>query len=366
MDILTLIVIAIPFLLTGWNIWVFIQYLIKKEEKKHHKVIEVIAMCIGVFYSYMYTEIADIIQTASWDTQLYNGQQHSFISPDTFLTIGVIIAAALAGYIIIRFIPSSKQSPIISALGISAIYLGIGICVLFCIQISNDFSMDLFLTLLPVNCIIIFIKSIYIFVYQRNALLQNGAYSIKYKKLMSILNKATNLPWIALILAIPLLGIIITALLLFGQEPTSIIKAWTETADWTMSQKIPPPNLSYDEHYLCTVAAGGHKRIVKPLRIGMRHGHRVVVNRQLCVANAFEQVLMEKTPAFHKVIRKFYDSVGYPISKHINSKYVADIVYFVMKPLEWLFIIVLYTVDVNPEDRIAVQYPHTALPYFHM
>ncbi|WP_343073709.1 DUF6688 family protein [Clostridium sp. YIM B02555] len=27
-----------------------------------------------------------------------------------------------------------------------------------------------------------------------------------------------------------------------------------------------------------------------------------------------------------------------------------------MKPLEWLFLIVLYFCDVNPENRIAVQY----------
>ncbi|WP_341274143.1 DUF6688 family protein [Clostridium saccharoperbutylacetonicum] len=27
-----------------------------------------------------------------------------------------------------------------------------------------------------------------------------------------------------------------------------------------------------------------------------------------------------------------------------------------MKPLEWIFLIVLYFCDVNPENRIAVQY----------
>ena len=94
----------------------------------------------------------------------------------------------------------------------------------------------------------------------------------------------------------------------------------------------------------------------------MRHGHRVVVNRQLCIANAFEQVLEEKTPLLHKTIRGIYDRTGYPISKKINAKWIADIIYYIMKPLEWLFLIVLYMVDVCPEDRIAVQYPHTAKP----
>src|SRR5699024_6584727 len=96
--------------------------------------------------------------------------------------------------------------------------------------------------------------------------LQTGIHTTKYKKLSSLVNKATNLPWLALILVIPLLGIIIAILLLFGQEPNSIVKAWTETADWTMSQKIAPQNIQYDEHYLCTVAAGGHTKVVKPIR----------------------------------------------------------------------------------------------------
>jgi hypothetical protein len=45
---LTLTIIAIPFVLTGWNIFALIQYLARKKEKKSYKVIEVSAMCIGI------------------------------------------------------------------------------------------------------------------------------------------------------------------------------------------------------------------------------------------------------------------------------------------------------------------------------
>ena len=96
--------------------------------------------------------------------------------------------------------------------------------------------------------------------------------------------------------------------------------------------------------------------MVKPLRMGKRHGHDVVVNRQLMVANAFEQILEEKTPTFHKHVRSFYDRYGFPIARLIKSKYVADLIWFIMKPLEWFFLFVIYLVDVNPEDRIARQY----------
>ena len=154
----------------------------------------------------------------------------------------------------------------------------------------------------------------------------------------------------------PLLGIIIGILALFGQQPDAVIKAWTQTSDWNLSKRVAPQNLYYDEHYLCTVAAGGHKKVVKPLRLGVRHGHEVIVNRQLCVANAFEQILEERVPRFHKIVRHLYDTYGFPIAKLVHSPYVADCIYILMKPLEWLFLMVLYFCDVNPENRIAVQY----------
>ena len=102
--------------------------------------------------------------------------------------------------------------------------------------------------------------------------------------------------------------------------------------------------------------------MVKPLRTGKRHGHEVLVNRQLCIANAFEQLLEERTPHFHRAVRGLYDKTGYPIAKHIRSPYLADAIYFLMKPLEWLFLLVLYLCDTKPENRIAVQYPHKPLP----
>lgn len=152
------------------------------------------------------------------------------------------------------------------------------------------------------------------------------------------------------------MGIVIAILVLFGQQPDSLVKAWTETSDWNLSQQISPQNVFYDEHYLCTVADGGHRRLVKPLRMGERRGHPVIVNRQLCIANAFEQVLEERLPRLHRPIRAFYDRYGFPLARHIHSPYAADAIYLLMKPLEWFFLAVLYAVDVKPENRIAVQY----------
>lgn len=350
-------IMGIPVILTLWNIVTFIKYVAQKSERKYVSFLEISAMALGAISTLIYMSVCGIT-FASWSTQLYNRELHSIVDPERFPTVMTLIVIGFISYGLLRFIPTNKQPPLLSALGISGTYIGIAVYTIWCLQTMND----VWLIIFPVNCIIIFIKVIFITVNSKNELIQNGQVSIKYKKLSRFLNESTNLPLIGLILLIPLLGIVVALLFLFGQEPNSIIKAWTETADWTLSQKVAPQNIYYDEHYLCTVAAGGHSEVVKPIRTGKRHGHTVVVNRQLCVANAFEQVLEEKIPNVHKVIRFIYDNIGYPISKHIKSKTIADIIYFLMKPLEWLFIIVLYFVDVNPEDRIAVQYPHRAKP----
>ncbi len=80
------------------------------------------------------------------------------------------------------------------------------------------------------------------------------------------------------------------------------------------------------------------------------------MNRQLLVANAFEDLLAERLPGVHRQLRHFYDTYGYPIARHIRSRWMADLVYFIMKPLEYFFVIVLYLFDTQPENRIAVQY----------
>lgn len=160
----------------------------------------------------------------------------------------------------------------------------------------------------------------------------------------------------AFAVALPLLGLTYAALVLLGQGPHALIRAFTDTSDWTLSQQTSPPNVYYDEHYLFTLAAGGHHKLAKPLRSGIRHGRRKVVNRQLLVANALEQVICGRLPHTHRVIRGFYDHYGFDLAKRIRTKWAADIVWILMKPLEWVFRTVIYLCVRHPEDLIAMQY----------
>ena len=157
--------------------------------------------------------------------------------------------------------------------------------------------------------------------------------------------------------------LLICILVLFGQRPDEAIRAFLETSDWNLSQKVSPPSVEYDAHYLCTVAVSGHKEIVKPTRVGIRRGQKIIVNRQLCVANAFEDLIQEKTPRFHHLVRYIYDKYGFPLAKCIKTAWEADITYILMKPLEWIFLIVLYSCDSNPENRISTQYIGKKIKY---
>ncbi len=356
-SLLLLLLILIVVVPSGYNLFLLFRKPLQGKSRIIVLILELICIAFGAFCTLLACS-AKNIEYKDWSEQLYNLQKHTPIMTEAFPTFLVIIGIALVGYLLLQFIKLDRMPPLCAVLCISALYLGIILCIVWCVQISKD--PPILLYILPLNLIVIFMRAI------RNVVLEQSKCEAPQgdnpKFLNRIFQNAKNWPWIALILMVPLLGLLIMVLILFGQKPDDIIRMWTETADWTMSTKIPPQNIFYDEHYLCTVAAGGHRKVVKPLRTGMRHGHRVVVNRQLMIANAFEQLIQERTPRFHKTVRTAYDKMGYPIAKHIHSPILADIIYFVMKPLEWLFLIVLYLFDQKPENRIAVQYPHSKPP----
>lgn len=161
--------------------------------------------------------------------------------------------------------------------------------------------------------------------------------------------------WI-FVLTFPVFFIVTLLLILFGQDTNSIIKVFTDTATWKYSQQIHPPILDHQGHYLCTIATVGHPKIVKPIRLGKRNGNQIIVNRQLLVANAFEEMIQDLTPILHCKIRTIYDQYGYNLSKKINTTFWSSMTYILMKPLEWFFLICLYLFCIKPEQKINGQY----------
>lgn len=322
------------------------------------KHFEYLTLTLGSVYSIIILPFTNIV-FVDWQEVLANRQLHTPIWSQGAITILSCAAVGIAGYLFLSAVSLRKVPPLLPVLAIGAMYIGMFQCILWIIQVFQNDLISFYLCLFPFNLILIGIHTI-----RRKVEEWNNDESKEIKKFhnpyLERINKkvvdSSKWPGLAFLFMWPLLGALVCFLLLFGQRPDNIIKAWTETSNWNLSTKVSPQNIYYDEHYLCTVAAGGHPKIVKPIRKGMRHGHEVIVNRQLCIANAFEQVMEEYTPVFHRHIRKFYDKYGFPVARAIRSPYIADVVYILMKPLEVMFLLVLYTVDVNPENRIAVQY----------
>lgn len=322
------------------------------------KHFEYLTLTLGSIYSIIILPFTNIV-FVDWQEALANRQLHTPIWSQGAITILSCAAVGIAGYLFLSAVSLRKVPPLLPVLAIGAMYIGIFQCILWIIQVFQNDLISFYLCLFPFNLILIGIHTI-----RRKVEEWKNDESKEIKKFhnpyLERINQkvvdSTNWPGLAFLFMWPLLGALVCFLLLFGQRPDNIIRAWTETSNWNLSTKISPQNIYYDEHYLCTVAAGGHPKIVKPIRKGMRHGHEVIVNRQLCIANAFEQVMEEYIPVFHRHIRNIYDKYGFPIARAIRSPYIADVVYILMKPLEVMFLLVLYTVDVNPENRIAVQY----------
>lgn len=321
-------------------------------------VFDALTLGLGLVYTPVYLcFIRDVCFGADWNVTLANTETHTPIATWHLPTVMVLALVGLVGYLLLTYVPLAKLPPLPIVLSMAGMYLACGEGILFVLQVLDQ-PAHFWLALLPLNLLLITARTIRYKITQWNALKpeQRAFSSPLLRWCNSILCKSKLWPLLAFLLMWPLLGVLICLLVLLGQSPSAAIRAWTETSDWNLSQKIAPQNIYYDDHYLCTVAAGGHRKLVRPLRMGVRHGHRVIVNRQLCVANAFEQILEEKTPRFHRVVRRFYDNYGFPVARLIHSPYLADVIYLLMKPLEWLFLAVLYCADPRPEDRIAVQY----------
>lgn len=354
--LLAFICLILPLILTLLNI----INLFKKKKIKEN-IIDFLTFFLGILLScilYFLCSFLDYNQAL----RLGGGEisVHAPIASWSMPTVLTILVFGILSYTIIR-IKKLELPPLIIVSAMSGTLICSIYMIIFIIQLSNNLS-ELYylsyLTLFPINYVLCSIRA------QREVVKRYKEKNIKQKeydnkflnKCNKLLYNIDNWPIISIILSIPLMVILICILVLFGQRPDEAVKAFLETSDWTLSTKISPPSITYDAHYLCTVSLRGHPNIVKPIRMGIRRGEKIVVNRQLCIANAFEDLIQEKAPKFHHFVRYIYDKYGYPLSKHINTKLQADITYILMKPLEWLFLIILYLFDKTPENRIATQY----------
>jgi len=334
-----------------------------KNDSKLYKTIKVIFLSI-YFYSIVllllsaiFTQTADYYEPIDPIDACYTA-----FATEHFLSFAVFYVLFIASLIIL-YLKGRDLPPLALSLCLAFIIIGILLNIAIVAQYTdtetwglrnggNGVSMN---ALHYIMTIILSVVMLIRIVIQEHNLAIERQFNNKYLNAINNIIGKHYFLW-ALILLLPVFVVITMILILFGQEKDSLIKVWTETTTWTFSRHEHPPYLGHNGHYLCTVAACGHPTVVKPLRLGKRHNRVIIVNRQLSVANAYEEMIQTYFPNFHKIVRTVYDKCGYPISKNITNKYVSDIVYILMKPLEYFFVINLYLFVKKPEVLINKQY----------
>ena len=129
-------------------------------------------------------------------------------------------------------------------------------------------------------------------------------------------------------------------------QPTNklAVIAWFSALGMTIVVKIPlamrffealpveRPS-GYGDCFVVSAAVRGH-----PCFVGSYYDQTVGrnVNSQLLTLRAFEDRLAQYHPAFHCHLRLLYNRVGPPIAASIRSPLIADVMYLVLKPAEWL------------------------------
>jgi hypothetical protein len=284
----------------------------------------------------------------------------AFFSPGHRLTIYVIILLSVIAYFSSSY-RSSTAPPLLEVLINCFLIAGIILSVFVALHMKSDDT----LWLLGVPAVFFFFLSRLI---KNHRQLLAELAEMDWRKMhpvnqacLTLLQANVFLKFpLLLILTLPVLILLSLVLYVFGQRPDSVIRAFTETYRNRFSQwDYQCENVHCGGHYLCSVAANGHKEVVNPVRIGKRNGHYILCNRQLLISNAFEELLQEKFPTLHRGIRRQYDKVGDMVHRNYNiysKKWVSDLVYVIMKPAEWSFLLLLYLVDRKPEQRIARQY----------
>jgi len=352
------IFIWFPFSITGLNI----KHLVRDINSWSTDILTILVG--GVYYIMLEGMIGDSIHGgitgADYTEAIYPGQYHEMLNGEYGSIIEWVIVIGFISMTLLCARKPYKTPPLQSALCIAFTSVMLLLVGIMQIQMIKNFeTIFVMFWLYYANLIIISARRIRYHITEQVRLANERVTVFRTKtgeKLHKIMSTISGMTKFSFMLILPIAIICEILYILLGQGADGFIKAFTMTADWTFSTQIPPPPMEYQGHYLCTVASGGHRKIVKPIRYGVRQNQKIVVNRQLLIANAFEDLIKERLPKFHRRIRSFYDRYGYPVSRHITTQTRADIVYIIMKPLEYLFLAVLYMFDTQPENRIAVQY----------
>lgn len=338
--------------------WVnFVYYLIHGKLKTRKKIwvaIELFTVIMLPVFFLFYMDFGKVNDCCT---------ESAVFSPNHRLSIYLLMLLSMLSYLVSVF-RKTVFPPFLEVLLNSFLILGLILNVIFCKHFTSSGESSIWVVFGNVPIILLFFlklaenqRMLEEYIDENDLKVENalGSFCLRILKLKLVYRISA-----LTLLLIPLIIIVSLFLLLFGQKPDSLLRAFTDTYKHGFSQlDYECKNIECGGHFLCSVGANGHKNIVKPIRYGERRGSKIICTRQLLISNAFEELLEEKCPKLHRVLRNNYNRVGEVIHRHyhvFHNKFVSDFVYLLMKPLELLFLMALYIFDMKPENRIASQY----------
>ena len=224
---------------------IYVIFATKGIKGRNARLFDAQALVFGMILEYIYLWNFKELRIRDWYEQLTNYDRHTPIYTGAALTVAAIFIVAIIGYVILNYFSMEKLPPLVAVLSMSAGYLGVIQIIVFTVQtieidiIKYDF-LELYLLILPVCSVLITARTVLSKVHEWRSIsmekskIQENAVLNKFDV---ILNNSLYWPVLALVLALPLLGVLIGILVLFGQAPDSVVKAWTETSDWRLSQR---------------------------------------------------------------------------------------------------------------------------------
>jgi hypothetical protein len=123
----------------------------------------------------------------------------------------------------------------------------------------------------------------------------------------------------------------------------ALLSAWATSVLGSFYLKIPLamqfyeqlPNQPPPSCFIVTAASRGHWWLVRT----WRDDSGCIVNRQLLTFWQFEAILSAKVPQLHRVLRSIYNGFAPTVARLIVFPWMADIVYLLLKPVEWMVIL---------------------------
>jgi hypothetical protein len=107
--------------------------------------------------------------------------------------------------------------------------------------------------------------------------------------------------------------------------------------------------------YIATAAAKGHPEFVKSKSVSISSGNTIRVNAQVKHFKGAELALMALFPGGHKISRRIYDQFGSLLAYIVIHPILADIVYIILKPIEWGIMAIL-RVLISDVDEVVKKF----------